>query len=47
MEEGGSYPLFLEIFVAGEQLEKDMEPVIERRLHDFTNFIEGLYHMNQ
>ncbi|UCC66624.1 MAG: acetyl-CoA decarbonylase/synthase complex subunit beta, partial [Deltaproteobacteria bacterium] len=26
MEEGGSYPLFVEVFVAGEQLEKDMEP---------------------
>jgi len=24
-----------------------MEPVIERRLHDFCNYIEGLYHMNQ
>ena len=47
MEEGGSYPLFVEIFVAGEKLEKDMEPVIERRLHDFCNFVEGIYHMNQ
>jgi acetyl-CoA decarbonylase/synthase complex subunit beta len=47
MEEGGSYPLFVEIFVAGEKLEKDMEPVIERRLHDFCNYIEGIYHMNQ
>jgi len=47
MEEGGSYPLFIEIFVAGAELEKDMEPVIERRLHDFCNYIEGFYHMNQ
>src|SRR4030043_98324 len=47
MEEGGSYPLFVEIFVAGEKLEKDMEPVIERRLHDFCNYIEGIYHMTQ
>ena len=47
LQEGGSYPLFLEIFVAGERLERDMEPVIERRLHDFCNYIEGVYHMNQ
>ncbi|HEX16747.1 MAG: CO dehydrogenase/CO-methylating acetyl-CoA synthase complex subunit beta [Deltaproteobacteria bacterium] len=47
LEEGGSYPLFIEIFVAGAELEKDMEPVIERRLHDFCNYIEGVYHMNQ
>jgi len=47
MEEEGSYSLFTEIFVAGEQLEKDMEPVVERRLHDFCNFIEGVFHMNQ
>jgi acetyl-CoA decarbonylase/synthase complex subunit beta len=47
LQQGGSYSLFLEIFVAGERLEKDMEPVIERRLHDFCNYIEGVYHMNQ
>jgi acetyl-CoA decarbonylase/synthase complex subunit beta len=26
---------------------KDMEPVIERRMHMYANYIEGLYHMNQ
>jgi len=47
MEEGGSYPLAILIDVAGEELEKDMEPVIERRIHMYTNYIEGWYHMNQ
>ncbi|HIE16987.1 MAG TPA: CO dehydrogenase/CO-methylating acetyl-CoA synthase complex subunit beta [Dehalococcoidia bacterium] len=47
MKEGGSYPLALMIDVAGEKLEKDMEPVLERRIHLYTNYIEGLYHMNQ
>ncbi len=47
MQEGGSYPLGILVDVAGEQLEKDMEPVIERRIHMYCNFIEGLYHMNQ
>jgi acetyl-CoA decarbonylase/synthase complex subunit beta len=47
MAEGGSYSLGLMIDVAGEKLEKDMEPVFERRMHLYANYIEGLYHMNQ
>jgi acetyl-CoA decarbonylase/synthase complex subunit beta len=46
-QEGGSYPLAILVDVAGEQLEKDMEPVIERRIHMYCNYIEGIYHMNQ
>jgi len=40
-------PLAILIDIAGEELEKDMEPVIERRMHLYSNYIEGLYHMNQ
>ncbi|MFC2050028.1 CO dehydrogenase/CO-methylating acetyl-CoA synthase complex subunit beta [Chloroflexota bacterium] len=47
MQEGGSYPIGLMIDVAGEKLEKDMEPVFERRMHLYANYIEGFYHMNQ
>ncbi len=47
MQEGSGSPLAILIDVAGEQLEKDMEPVIERRIHLYANYIEGLYHMNQ
>jgi acetyl-CoA decarbonylase/synthase complex subunit beta len=47
MKEGGSYPLGLLIDVAGAKLEKDMEPVFERRMHLYANYIEGFYHMNQ
>ncbi|MCK4331063.1 MAG: CO dehydrogenase/CO-methylating acetyl-CoA synthase complex subunit beta, partial [Dehalococcoidia bacterium] len=47
MTEGGSYPMALMIDVAGAGLEKDMEPVLERRIHLYTNYMEGLYHMNQ
>jgi acetyl-CoA decarbonylase/synthase complex subunit beta len=47
MQEGGSYPLAIVIDIAGEQLDKDAEPIIERRIHMFTNYVEGLYHMNQ
>ena len=47
MKEGGSHPLALMINIAGTRLEKDMEPVLERRMHLYGNYIEGLYHMNQ
>jgi len=47
MQEGSSHPLGLLIDVAGSKLEKDMEPVFERRMHLYANYIEGLYHMNQ
>jgi acetyl-CoA decarbonylase/synthase complex subunit beta len=47
LQEGGSYPLGILIEVAGANLEKDMEPVIERRMHLYGNYVDGLYHMNQ
>ena len=45
LKEGGSYPLGILIEVAGKELEKDLEPVIERRVHMYTNYIEGFWHM--
>jgi acetyl-CoA decarbonylase/synthase complex subunit beta len=47
LKEGGAYPLALLLDVAGEKLEKDMEPVIERKMHAYGNYIDGVYHMNQ
>jgi acetyl-CoA decarbonylase/synthase complex subunit beta len=44
---GGTYPIAVLIDVAGSELDKDAEPIIERRIHMFTNMIEGWYHMNQ
>lgn len=46
LKEGGSYPLGIYIEVAGEKLEKDLEGVIERNIHTFLNYIEGLMHVN-
>lgn len=45
MEEGKSYPLAILIEVAGAKLEMDMEPVFERRIHMYCNYIEGFWHM--
>ena len=47
MREGISQPLAIMVDIAGASLEKDMEPVIERRIHMYANYIEGIYHMNQ
>ena len=43
----GSYPIAILIDVAGAELDKDAEAIIERRIHMFTNMTEGWYHMNQ
>lgn len=40
-------PFGLIIEVAGKEVEKDLEGVIERRLHEYCNFIEGFMHLNQ
>jgi len=47
LEEGGSYPLGILVEVAGEQVEEELEGVIERRIHEFCNYIEGFMHLNQ
>jgi acetyl-CoA decarbonylase/synthase complex subunit beta len=40
-------PFGLLIEVAGKEVEKDLEGVIERRIHEYCNFIEGFMHLNQ
>lgn len=47
MEPGSSHPLGILIEVAGQQLEPELEGVIERRIHEYCNFIEGFMHLNQ
>ena len=47
LEEGKSYPFGILIEVAGKQLEEDLEGVIERRIHEYCNYIEGFMHLNQ
>jgi acetyl-CoA decarbonylase/synthase complex subunit beta len=44
---GGTYPIAILVDVAGGELDKDAEAIIERRIHMFTNMVEGWYHMNQ
>ena len=47
VKEGGSIPLGIYVEVAGKDVEEELEGVIERRIHEYCNFIEGLMHLNQ
>lgn len=47
MEEGGRYNFGILMEVAGEKVEKDLEAVFERRIHEFCNYVEGFMHLNQ
>jgi len=47
MKPGSNHPFGLLIEVAGKEIEKDLEGVIERRIHEYMNFIEGFMHLNQ
>lgn len=46
-EEGSSIPIGILIEAAGKQLEEELEGVIERRIHEYGNYIEGFMHLNQ
>lgn len=47
VKEGGRIPLGIYVEVAGKDVEEELEGVIERRIHEYCNFIEGLMHLNQ
>jgi acetyl-CoA decarbonylase/synthase complex subunit beta len=47
LEPGNSYPYGIWIDVAGKEVEEELEGVIERRVHEFCNYIEGFMHLNQ
>ena len=44
---GITLPLGILIEITGPELEEDIEGVIERRIHEYTNYIEGFMHLNQ
>jgi acetyl-CoA decarbonylase/synthase complex subunit beta len=47
MEPSKTYPIGIMIEIAGPELEADFEGVIERRIHEYANYIEGFMHLNQ
>lgn len=46
MQEGKAYPYGIFVEVAGSALEEDLEGVFERRIHEFSNYIQGFMHLN-
>ena len=47
MTEGSTHPFGIIVEVTGKQLEPELEGVVERRIHEYSNFIEGFMHLNQ
>ncbi|MEM2900660.1 MAG: acetyl-CoA decarbonylase/synthase complex subunit alpha/beta, partial [Thermoplasmata archaeon] len=47
IDAGSTIPLAIIVDVAGKKMEKDFESVIERRIHIFLNYAEGLWHAGQ
>ncbi|HIP16919.1 MAG TPA: CO dehydrogenase/CO-methylating acetyl-CoA synthase complex subunit beta [Methanothermococcus okinawensis] len=47
IEEGSRLPFAIVVEVEGEGLEEDIAGVLERRIHEFLNYIEGVMHLNQ
>ncbi len=47
MEEGSRHPYAMIYRIAGELVEPDIEAIVERRNHDFQNYIQGYMHLNQ
>ena len=47
LPEGSVFHCGIVIDVAGKKMQSDFEPVIERRLHYFFNYCEGIMHVGQ
>lgn len=46
-EKGGQMPLGIVIDVGGRKMQKDFEPVMERKVHSNINEAQGIWHMGQ
>jgi acetyl-CoA synthase len=46
-QKGGQMPMGMLIEVAGRKMQKDFEPVLERKIHHFVNEAQGVWHMGQ
>lgn len=47
LQEGGAFPIGIKLTVYGRKFQSDFEPVLERRVHYFMNYGEGIWHMGQ
>jgi acetyl-CoA synthase len=47
VEPGGAMPLAIVVEVAGRKMQKDFEPILERRFHTYINQAMGVQHIGQ
>lgn len=47
IEEGSRIPFGIMVDIYGRKMQTDFEGVLERRIHDFINYAEGLWHTAQ
>ncbi|RKO67106.1 acetyl-CoA decarbonylase/synthase complex subunit alpha/beta [Desulfofundulus salinus] len=47
VEPGSAMPLGIVVDIYGRKMQEDFEPVLERRIHYFINYGEGLWHVAQ
>ncbi|HOK56532.1 MAG TPA: acetyl-CoA decarbonylase/synthase complex subunit alpha/beta [bacterium] len=45
--EGSTIPMATVIEVAGREMQEDFEPILERQIHDYINYINGVMHIGQ
>ncbi|MCL2785785.1 MAG: hypothetical protein FWD81_00985, partial [Methanomassiliicoccaceae archaeon] len=46
-EKGAVIPLGISVKIYGKDIQSDLEPVIERNIHHFLNYAEGVWHAGQ
>ena len=47
MEPGARLPLAIVVEFAGRKMQEDFEPILERQIHHFVNYAQGLMHIGQ
>jgi acetyl-CoA synthase len=47
VEEGARLPLAIVAEFAGRKMQEDFEPILERQIHHFVNYAQGLMHIGQ
>lgn len=47
IEEGSQIPLAIWVEVAGREMQPDFEPILERQIHHFINYANGIFHLGQ
>jgi len=47
LQEAKTHPLAIVVDIAGKKMQLDFEPVLERQIHRFLNYAQGVFHLGQ